>query len=127
MGVVTALGQDLDTLWNNLVQGKSGVSRIEAFDVSEYPTQIAASVKDFNPEDYVDRKEARKMDRFVQFAAAAAISAMKDSGLTIGETADPERVGVMIGSGSAVLELGKTSTIFCWRKVQNASAHFLFR
>ncbi|MFR9709416.1 beta-ketoacyl-ACP synthase II [Paenibacillus sp. MB22_1] len=99
MGVVTALGQDLDTLWNNLVQGKSGVSRIEAFDVSEYPTQIAASVKDFNPEDYVDRKEARKMDRFVQFAAAAAISAMKDSGLTIGETADPERVGVMIGSG----------------------------
>lgn len=99
MGVVTALGQDLDTLWNNLVQGKSGVSRIEAFDVSEYPTQIAASVKDFNPEDYVDRKEARKMDRFVQFATAAAISALKDSGIAIGETADPERVGVMIGSG----------------------------
>lgn len=99
MGVVTALGQDLDTLWNNLVQGKSGVSRIEAFDVSEYPTQIAASVKDFNPEDYVDRKEARKMDRFVQFATAAAVNAMKDSGLNIAEQADPERVGVMIGSG----------------------------
>lgn len=99
MGVVTALGHDLDTLWNNLIQGKSGVSRVEAFDVSEYPTQIAASVKDFNPEDYVDRKEARKMDRFVQFATAAAVNAMKDSGLNIAEQADPERVGVMIGSG----------------------------
>lgn len=99
MGVVTALGHDLDTLWNNLIQGKSGVSRVEAFDVSDYPTQIAASVKDFNPEDYVERKEARKMDRFVQFAAAAAVNAMKDSGLNIAEQADPERVGVMIGSG----------------------------
>ncbi|MBW4837968.1 MAG: beta-ketoacyl-ACP synthase II [Paenibacillaceae bacterium] len=99
MGVVTALGHDLDTLWNNLIQGKSGVSRVEAFDVSEYPTQIAASVKDFNPEDYVDRKEARKMDRFVQFATAAAVNAMNDSGLNIAEQADPERVGVMIGSG----------------------------
>lgn len=99
IGAVTALGHDLDTFWNNLVQGKSGVSKIESFDVSEYPTQIAASVKDFNPEDYIDRKEARKMDRFVQFAAAAAKNALADSGLNIAEQADPERVGVMIGSG----------------------------
>ncbi|MGG6311264.1 beta-ketoacyl-ACP synthase II [Paenibacillus macerans] len=99
MGVVTSLGHDLDTFWNNLVQGKSGVSRIEAFDVSEYPTQIASSVKDFNAEDYIDRKEARKMDRFVQFATAAAKCAVEDSGLNIAEQADPERVGVMIGSG----------------------------
>ncbi|MBS5910892.1 beta-ketoacyl-ACP synthase II [Paenibacillus macerans] len=99
MGAITALGQDLDTFWNNLVQGKSGVSAIDSFDVSEYPTRIAASVKDFNPEDYMDRKEGRKMDRFVQFAAAAAKSALQDSGLNIGEQADPERVGVMIGSG----------------------------
>lgn len=99
MGVVTSLGQDLDTFWNNLMAGKSGVSAIESFDVSEYPTRIAASVKDFNAEDYVERKEARKMDRFVQFAAAAATSAIKDSGLVIGEQVDPERVGVIIGSG----------------------------
>ncbi|MEF2965263.1 beta-ketoacyl-ACP synthase II [Paenibacillus sp. M1] len=99
MGAVTALGKDLDTFWSNLTQGKSGVSAIESFDVSEYPTQIAASVKDFNPENYMDRKEARKMDRFVQFAVAAATSALKDSGLNIAEQADPERVGVMIGSG----------------------------
>lgn len=99
MGAVTALGHDLETFWGNLTQGKSGVSRIESFDVSEYPTQIAASVKDFNPEDYIDRKEARKMDRFVQFAVAAATTALKDSGLNIAEQTDPERVGVMIGSG----------------------------
>ncbi len=99
MGAVTALGYELDAFWNNLIQGKSGVSLVEAFDVSEYPTRIAASVKDFNPEDYVDRKEARKMDRFVQFAVAAATNALKDSGLQIGEDADPDRVGVMIGSG----------------------------
>lgn len=99
MGVVTALGKDLDTFWNNITHGKSGVSHVESFDVSEYPTQIAASVKDFNPEDYIDRKEARKMDRFVQLAVAATSSALRDSGLNIAEDTDPERVGVMIGSG----------------------------
>ncbi|WMT39217.1 beta-ketoacyl-ACP synthase II [Paenibacillus sp. D2_2] len=99
MGSVTALGSDLDTLWNNLIQGKSGVSQIESFDVSEYTTRIAASVKDFNPEDYMERKDARKMDRFVQFAVAAASRALADSGLNIAEDTNPERVGVMIGSG----------------------------
>lgn len=99
MGVVTALGQDLNTLWDNLMAGKSGVSTIDSFDVSEYPTKIAASIKDFNPEDYMDRKDARKMDRFVQFAVAAGKMAMKDSGIEIGTNAEAERVGVSIGSG----------------------------
>jgi 3-oxoacyl-[acyl-carrier-protein] synthase II len=96
---MTSLGQDLDTFWNSLMEGKSGVSRIEAFDVSDYTTQIAASMKDFNPEDYMDRKEARKMDRFVQLAVAAGSKALEDSGLNIGVNADAERVGVSIGSG----------------------------
>ncbi|MBO2942745.1 beta-ketoacyl-ACP synthase II [Paenibacillus sp. F411] len=99
MGVMTSLGQDLDTFWNSLMEGKSGISVVEAFDVSDYPTQIAASVKDFNPEDYMDRKEARKMDRFVQFAVAAGSKALEDSGIVIGENAEAERVGVSIGSG----------------------------
>lgn len=81
------------------MEGKSGVSRIESFDVSEYTTQIAAEMKDFNPEEYMDRKEARKMDRFVQLAVAAGVKALEDSGLKIGENADAERVGVSIGSG----------------------------
>ena len=99
MGVVSALGRDLDTFWNNLLAGKSGVSVIEGFDITEYTTKIAAEVKDWNPEDYVDRKDARKMDRFVQFAVAASLSALKDANLNIAEDTDAERVGVIVGSG----------------------------
>jgi len=99
MGVVTSLGKDLETFWDNLMSGKSGVSTVEAFDVSEYTTRIASSVKDFDPEERFGRKEARKMDRFVQFAVAAGEDALKDSGLKIGEDIDAERIGVSVGSG----------------------------
>ncbi|GLI07038.1 3-oxoacyl-[acyl-carrier-protein] synthase 2 [Paenibacillus tyrfis] len=99
LGVMSALGRDLETFWGNLLSGKSGVSAIESFDVSEYPTRIAAEIKDFNPEDYFDKKEARRMDRFVQFAVAATITALKDAGLNVKEDTDPERVGVYVGSG----------------------------
>ncbi|MCM3625984.1 beta-ketoacyl-ACP synthase II [Paenibacillus glycanilyticus] len=100
MGVITSLGSDVEQFWGNLLEGKSGVSHIEAFDVSEYPTQIAAEVKNFNPEDYgLDRKEARRMDRFVQFASVASLSAVKDAALEIGSNVDPERIGVIVGSG----------------------------
>jgi 3-oxoacyl-[acyl-carrier-protein] synthase II len=99
MAVVTSLGSDLETFWDNIITGKSGVSKIESFDVSEYPTRIAAEIKDFNPEDYIDRKEARRMDRFVQFGVAASILALKDANLNIQEQADPNRVGVIVGSG----------------------------
>ncbi|MEK3747250.1 beta-ketoacyl-ACP synthase II [Paenibacillus sp. FSL E2-8871] len=99
MGVITSLGKDLETFWDNLMSGKSGVSMVEAFDVSEYTTQIASSVKDFDPEALFGRKEARKMDRFVQFAVAAGEDALRDSGLKIGEDIDAERIGVSVGSG----------------------------
>ena len=96
---MTALGKDKDTFWNNLMAGKSGITPIEGFDVSDYPTKIAAQVHDFNPEEYMERKDARKLDRFVQFAVAATAEALKDSKLNVREDADPERVGVIIGSG----------------------------
>ncbi|WP_074111692.1 beta-ketoacyl-ACP synthase II [Paenibacillus sp. P46E] len=99
MGVMTSLGTDLDTFWDHLMSGKSGVSTVDAFDVSEYTTRIAASIKDFDPEARFGRKEARKMDRFVQFAVAAGEDALKDSGLVIGEDIDAERIGVSVGSG----------------------------
>lgn len=99
MGVVTSLGSDLPTFWNNLLEGKSGISMIEAFDTTEYTTKIAAEIKDFDPAVYIDKKESRKMDRFVQFGVAASKLAIKDAGLIIGENADPERVGVVVGSG----------------------------
>ncbi len=96
---MTALGKDKDTFWNNLMAGKSGITPIQGFDVSDYPTKIAAQVHDFNPEEYMERKDARKLDRFVQFAVAATAEALKDSKLNVREDADPERVGVIIGSG----------------------------
>ncbi len=100
MGVVTSLGTDLPTFWSNLLDGKSGVSLIEAFDTTDYTTKIAAEIKDFDPSLYnIDKKEARKMDRFVQFGVAASKLAIEDAGLAIGENADPERVGVIVGSG----------------------------
>ncbi|RKP55417.1 beta-ketoacyl-[acyl-carrier-protein] synthase II [Cohnella endophytica] len=99
MGVVTSLGSDLPTFWNNLLNGKSGISSIEAFDTSEYTTKIAAEIKDFDPGAYIDKKESRKMDRFVQFGVAASKLAVEDAKLLIGENVDPERVGVIVGSG----------------------------
>ncbi|TVX97709.1 beta-ketoacyl-ACP synthase II [Cohnella terricola] len=100
MGVVTALGSDLPTFWNNLLEGKSGVSQIEAFDTTDYTTKIAAEIKGFDPSLYnIDKKESRKMDRFVQFGVAASQLAIEDAKLEIGANADPERVGVIVGSG----------------------------
>ncbi|QMV40208.1 beta-ketoacyl-ACP synthase II [Cohnella cholangitidis] len=99
MGVVTSLGSDLPTFWNNLLNGKSGISLIEAFDTTEYTTKIAAEIKDFDPSLYIDKKESRKMDRFVQFGVVASKLALEDAKLVIGENADAERVGVVVGSG----------------------------
>ena len=100
LGVLTSLGDNKEQFWDNLMAGKSGVSRIESFDVSEYPTQIAAEIKGFNPEAYgLDKKEARRMDRFVQLAVVASLKAVADADLRIGENSDAERTGVMVGSG----------------------------
>jgi 3-oxoacyl-[acyl-carrier-protein] synthase II len=99
LGVVTAVGQDVESFWNHITAGKSGVGMIENFDVSEYPTRIAAEIKNFNPEKYIDKKDARHMDRFVQFAVTASLDALKDANLNVKEDTDPERVGVSVGSG----------------------------
>ncbi len=80
------------------MEGRSGISQIEAFDTTDYPTKIAASVKDFNPEDYIDKKEARRMDRFVQFGIAASKKAVDDAKLDMDQT-NRDRVGVIVGSG----------------------------
>lgn len=126
MGVVTALGSDLETFWNSLLEGKSGVSRVEAFDVTDYPTQIAASVKDFNPEAYMEKKEARRMDRFVQFAVAASKNALEDAKLNVKEQADPDRVGVIVGSGIGGLGTWEEQhTILMEKGVKRVSPFFI--
>ncbi len=98
LGVVSPLGLDADTTWKSIVAGKSGVDTITAFDPEGYKTTIAAEVKDFEPTDFVDRKQARRIDRFVQLALAAAIQANDDGGVAI-SNGNAERVGVMIASG----------------------------
>ncbi|MEX2414849.1 MAG: beta-ketoacyl-ACP synthase II [Paenibacillaceae bacterium] len=99
MGVMTAIGKDIDTFWDSLMTGKSGISQVESFDVSEYPTTIAGSIKDFEPENYMDKRDTRRMDRFVQLAVAASTMALKDANLNIREDMDPERAGIFVGSG----------------------------
>jgi 3-oxoacyl-[acyl-carrier-protein] synthase II len=99
MGVMTSLGHDLETFWTNLTAGKSGISMIESFDVSEYTTRFASEIKDFKPEDHFEKKAARRMDRYVQLAVVASLSALKDANLNVKEDTDPERVGVYVGSG----------------------------
>jgi 3-oxoacyl-[acyl-carrier-protein] synthase II len=98
IGVLSALGTGVEKNWVALTQGKSGIDRITRFDASELPTQIAGEVKDFNPEDFIDKKEIKKMDLFIQYALAAADMAMKDSGLQITEE-NAEKVGVLVGAG----------------------------
>ncbi|MBX6394837.1 MAG: beta-ketoacyl-ACP synthase II [Alicyclobacillaceae bacterium] len=98
MGVLTPIGNDIPTFWSNLLAGRSGIRKIDRFDVSEFPTQIAGMVDGFDPEAFMDKKEARRMDRFCQFAVAAAKMALEDAALTITEE-NAERVGVYIGSG----------------------------
>ncbi|WP_124727632.1 beta-ketoacyl-ACP synthase II [Staphylospora marina] len=98
LGVISPIGNDLQTFWNHLVQGKSGAGPITRFDASEFSVRIAAEVKGFDPLDYIDKKEARRMDRFVQFAVSTAKMAVQNAGLDM-EQVDKTRVGVYIGSG----------------------------
>src|ERR1700739_2401666 len=98
MGLICALGQTSTEVWQNLIAGKSGVGKITRFDSTQFACQIAAEVKDFDPLKFIEKKEVKKMGRFIHFAMAAADEAMKMSGLKI--TPENEtRVGVHIGSG----------------------------
>lgn len=98
LGWVTPLGDDIDSVWQALLDGKSGAGPITRFDVSDYGTQIAAEVKDFKPEEFINKKELRRMDLSEQYALVASQKALDDSGVDI-ETLDLDRAGVVIGSG----------------------------
>jgi 3-oxoacyl-[acyl-carrier-protein] synthase II len=98
LGVVTPIGIGKDTFWDGLMEGRSGVRRITSFDPSAYDTQIAGEIPDFDPSSYMERREIRRNDRFVQLAMAAARLALDDGGFAI-TPHNAERVGVIIGSG----------------------------
>jgi len=98
MGVITPIGNTLDEYCEGLLAGKSGIAQISLFDASQYPSRIAGEVKNFDPVKYMDRKRIPRMDRFAQFAIAAAVQAIEDSGLDISKE-DPYRIGVVCGTG----------------------------
>ncbi|MFW2487399.1 beta-ketoacyl-ACP synthase II [Clostridium chromiireducens] len=103
MGAVTSLGIGADKLWQSIKEGKCGISKIERIDVSDLPAKVASEVKDFNPEDFIEKKESRRMDRFAQFALTAAQMAVADSKLDL-DKINKERLGVIIGSGTGGIE-----------------------
>lgn len=103
MGVITSLGLDCNTFWNSLKNGKSGINTITKFDISEFSTKVAAEINNFEPTDYIDRKEAKRMDTYTQYAIAAAVEAMERSGLDL-DKIDRNRMGVIIGSGIGGIE-----------------------
>jgi 3-oxoacyl-[acyl-carrier-protein] synthase II len=98
LGIVTSVGHDVAQTWENILAGKSGAASIDAFDVSAYSTQFSASVRDFDVSPYLEAKDARKMDTFVQYGMAAGMQAFRDSGLEVTEE-NADRVGCAIGSG----------------------------
>jgi 3-oxoacyl-[acyl-carrier-protein] synthase II len=99
MGAITPVGNDVATTWRSLIEGKSGTTNITKFDASKFTCRIAAEVKDFNPLDFMDRKEAKRADPYTQYAVAGARQAMTDAKLVERNGMDPDRIGVIIGSG----------------------------
>ncbi|TVR88405.1 MAG: beta-ketoacyl-[acyl-carrier-protein] synthase II [Spirochaetaceae bacterium] len=99
MGAVTPLGNNVPDFWAAVKSGTSGVAPITRFDTTDFQTKIAAEVKGFDAKDYIDKKDARKMDLFSQYAVVASLEALKDSGNVVGETVDPFRIGVVLGIG----------------------------
>ena len=105
LGMVSPLGIGVNENWEAICQGKSGIGPVTRFDITDFPSKIAGEVKGFNPEDFIDKKETKKMDIFIHYALASGMMALKDSGLTIDES-NADRVGVLVGAG-----LGGLSTI----------------
>ncbi|MBU8690455.1 beta-ketoacyl-ACP synthase II [Priestia megaterium] len=103
MGVVSPIGNNIRTFWNNLIKGESGISSIDTFDITDHKAKIAGIVRDFDADKVLGKKEARRLDRFSQFALAAAEQAWTDSKLDLNHI-DPERLGVYVGSGIGGIE-----------------------
>jgi 3-oxoacyl-[acyl-carrier-protein] synthase II len=136
MGAITPLGLNVQDTWQALIEGRSGIGRITQFDASAYPTQIAGEVKGFDPGEYMDVREARRMARFSQFAVAGAKMALEDAGLTVHES-NAEDVGVVIGTaiGGGLVEsemahlillnkgVRRVPPLFVPSMIPNAAAH----
>lgn len=118
LGAVTPIGNNVDDFWTSVKAGKIGFDHITKFDTTDYKCHIAAELKDFNPQDFMDRKAAKRMEPFSQYAVAAAKQAIDDSGLDI-EKEDPYMVGCAIGSGIGSLQAMERETQKLYEKGPN--------
>ncbi|MCA8940189.1 MAG: hypothetical protein KDB07_10285, partial [Planctomycetes bacterium] len=125
IGVVCALGNDVQTFWANALNGVNGIQRVDRFDVSDMPVQIAALVRDFDPSTVMDPRTVRKTDPFVHYGVCAAAEAIKDAGLDFSGM-DPYRVGVIMGSGiGGIIEIQDGSHTLFERGPSRVSPFFI--
>ena len=123
LGAITPLGNDVDTFWDALKKGKNGIDIIDRFDVEKFTSKMAGLVRDFDPTTYIDRKEARRMDRFTQFAVAASRAAMENASLD-SKNIDAKRFGVVLGTGIGGLETLENQTNILSAKGPNRVSPF---
>lgn len=125
IGLITPQGIGVEKSWKSLIEGKSGIKKITQFDSSSFQTQIAGEVDSFNPEDYIEPKEVKKMDRFIHFGIASATMAMEDSQLKINEQ-NADRIGVFVGSGMGGLPaIERYHTVFLEKGPRRISPFFI--
>ena len=125
LGLVTPLGTGVEKNWTALMAGRSGIGPITRFEAADFPARIAGEVRDFNPEDWIERREIKKMDPFIQFAVAAAQMAMDDAGLPL-PLADPDRVGVIVGVGmGGIQSIEQFHTLYIESRLRRVSPFFV--
>ena len=126
LGIVSPVGNTVEEAWQNILAGRSGIAHVTKFDASTFPAQIAGEVKNFDITEYISAKDARRMDTFIHFGMAAGIQAVRDAGLDKENAADPERVGVAIGSGIGGLPLiEETKAEFLAAGIRKVSPFFV--
>ena len=111
LGALTPIGNNIQEYWDGLINGKSGAAPITYYDTEKHKTKFACEVKNFNIEDFIDRKEARRMDKFAQYAVVASDEAIKDAGITA-DNVDKHRVGVIWGAGIGGLETFQEEVLY---------------
>lgn len=125
LGCITPIGNNVEEFWKGIENTKCGIDEITAFDTTDYKVHLAAEIKNFNPEDYIDKKEAKRMDRFTQLAIVAAKEAMLDSNLKVDEI-DATRFGLIIGSGiGGIITIHEGSTILNEKGPNRVSPFFI--
>src|SRR5215831_17462752 len=125
VGLVTPLGTGVEKNWQALMEGRSGIGPVTRFDVSDFPTRIAGEVKDFAPEDFMEKKDVKKMDPFIQYAVAAAKMAMDESRLTI-TSENEDMVGVIVGVGiGGLTSIEEYHKVFLETRLKRVSPFFI--